>query len=125
MDRNDFAADTGRPAEEFETYLDERTSMALDAGADGLIVSGAEIGRLRKLYPNALLVSPGIRPSGSGTDDHKRSTTPAEAIELGSDRLVVGRPIRDADDRRAVASAILDEIEAAVAARPPDLNEPD
>ena len=51
---------------------------------------------------------PAIRPSGSATDEHKRSLTPAEAIQHGADYLVVGRPIRDAKNRREMAQRIVD-----------------
>lgn len=115
MDRADFTEQTGRDPSEFEAYLGERTSIAIGSGADGFIVSGQEIGVLRARYPDAILVSPGIRPSGASTDDHKRSCTPAEAIRLGADYIVVGRPIRDAPDRRAAAQRIIDEIASAAA----------
>src|SRR5690606_15019275 len=81
--------------------LPDQARFAADAGVDGFIVSGREIAVLRKAFPSALLVSPGIRPKGAALDDHQRSCTPREAIELGANRLVVGRPIRDASDRRA------------------------
>ena len=71
---------------------------------------------VREALPKAVIVSPGIRPGGHGTDDHKRSATPGKAIGMGSDWLVVGRPIRDADDPRAVAEGIVAEIEAAAEA---------
>ena len=110
LDRSDFTEQTGRDASEFEAYLEERTSIAMASGADGFIVSGQEISLLRQRYPLATLVSPGIRPSGTPTDDHKRSCTPAEAIALGADYIVVGRPIRNAPDRREAAERIIGEI---------------
>jgi orotidine-5'-phosphate decarboxylase len=60
-------------------------------------------------------VSPGIRPAGASTDDHKRHTTPAEAIRLGADYLVVGRPILKAPDPRGAAARVIDEIDGALA----------
>jgi orotidine-5'-phosphate decarboxylase len=110
LDRSDFAEMTGMDPSQFEAHMRERTGQAKAAGADGFIVSGNEIGLLRDRYPDALLVSPGIRPAGASTNDHKRSCTPAEAIRLGADYLVVGRPIRDATDRREAAKRIIDEI---------------
>jgi orotidine-5'-phosphate decarboxylase len=110
LDRSDFAWHYGRAESEFEAFLEERTGQALQDGVDGFIVSGDEIGLLRQRYPHALLVSPGIRPSWATADDHKRARTPAEAIRLGSDYLVIGRPVRGADDRRAAAQRVIDEI---------------
>jgi orotidine-5'-phosphate decarboxylase len=95
---------------DFETMLLDKAHFAKSAGVDGFIVSGQEIGLLRRTFPDVLLVSPGIRPSGARLDDHKRSCTPREAIELGANHLVVGRPIRDAADRRHAAQAVIDEI---------------
>lgn len=113
QDRSDFASLEGRGEADFERFLEERTRFAQQAGVDGFIVSGQEIGLLRSLYPSALLVSPGIRPAWAGKDDHKRSCTPAEAIRLGADYLVVGRPIRDAADPVDAARRIIDEISSA------------
>jgi orotidine-5'-phosphate decarboxylase len=110
LDRVDFAEIHNRRPEEFEAYLEQRTQSVKDAGADGFIVSGREIGLLRAKYPDATLVSPGIRPSGAPADDHKRTCTPAEAIRLGADYIVVGRPIRNSSDRKAAAQSIIDEI---------------
>ena len=110
LDTSDFTEQTGRPASEFEAYLEQRTSAAKGFGADGFIVSGQEIGFLRDRFPDATLVSPGIRESGASVDDHKRSCTPSQAIRLGADYIVVGRPIRDAKDRRGAAQRIIDEI---------------
>ena len=83
-------------------------------GCDGLIVSGDAIKACREKFPNADIVSPGIRPAWSGSDDHKRLTTPAEAIRMGSDYLVVGRPITKSDDPFAAAKAIIDEMDEAL-----------
>jgi orotidine-5'-phosphate decarboxylase len=111
--RADFAKQYGRPESDFEAFLVERSLAARSAGADGFIVSGPEIAVLRKAHPDVVLVSPGIRPSGSKTDDHQRSCTPSEAVRLGADHIVVGRPIRDAADRRKTVQGILDELAGA------------
>ncbi|HSC86953.1 MAG TPA: orotidine 5'-phosphate decarboxylase / HUMPS family protein, partial [Polyangiaceae bacterium] len=63
--------------------------------------------------PEMVLVTPGIRPSGAALGDQKRVGTPADAIRAGASLLVVGRPIRDAQEPAAVAAAIVREIEAA------------
>ena len=93
-----------------DDYIVERGRMMLDRGCDGLIVSGDAIGRCREAFPTATLVSPGIRPEGSRRDDHVRFTTPARAIQLGADYLVVGRPIIEADIPRDATERIINEI---------------
>jgi orotidine-5'-phosphate decarboxylase len=60
-----------------------------------------------------LLVTPGIRPAGAASGDQKRIMTPAAAIAAGSDYLVVGRPITEANEPKAAAEAIVKEIAAA------------
>ncbi|HET9715935.1 MAG TPA: orotidine-5'-phosphate decarboxylase [Pseudolabrys sp.] len=91
-----------------------RAAQARDTGVDGLVCSAEEAIPLRELVgPSMVLVTPGIRPSGSPTGDQKRITTPAQAIEAGADYLVVGRPIIDAADPKAAATAIIGEIERA------------
>ena len=95
-------------------YILERGEKLLKDGCDGLIVSGDAIKACRERFPNADIVSPGIRPAWAGSDDHKRLTTPAEAIRSGSDYLVVGRPITKSSDPFAAAKAIIDEMDEAL-----------
>jgi orotidine-5'-phosphate decarboxylase len=64
-----------------------------------------------------ILVTPGIRPKGSGAGDQKRVMTPAEAIVAGADHIVVGRPVTEARDPKATATAIIAEIEGALSER--------
>jgi len=94
-----------------DTYVKFRAKQALDAGCDGLIASGRSVEMLRKEYPKTTIVTPGIRPPGSSTDDHKRSLTPRQAIAAGSDYLVVGRPIRNTANPKNMAERIISEIE--------------
>jgi orotidine-5'-phosphate decarboxylase len=96
-----------------EAVIVKRAQAALDAGCDGIIASGDAIQVCRRAFPSTLIVSPGIRPAGASTDDHKRHTTPAEAIRLGADYLVIGRPILKAPDPRAAAQRIIEEIDRA------------
>ena len=103
----------GRPDLTAEEYIVERGGAMLVAGCDGLIVSGTAIGACRAAFGrDVTLVSPGIRPDWSGADDHRRLATPADAIRLGADYLVVGRPIRSATDPRRAAQRVIDEIDA-------------
>jgi orotidine-5'-phosphate decarboxylase len=102
---------------DFETRFLARARAALEAGCDGLIVSGPQIAAARARFPDAVLVSPGIRPPGASQHEHRRAARPADALRMGADYLVVGRPIRDAGDkasRRRVTEAILQEMSAAL-----------
>src|SRR5262249_47174861 len=100
MDAGDFSRAGGEGG--FDDFLLGRCRRMVAAGCEGAIVSGATIGTVRSAFPDLLIVSPGVRPRGAAADDHKRSATPGEAIAMGSDYLVVGRPItRAADPRRA------------------------
>jgi orotidine-5'-phosphate decarboxylase len=89
----------------------KRAVQARDIGMDGLVCSPEEVLHLRGIVgSNVALVTPGIRPVGSKADEQKRIATPSDAITAGADYLVVGRPIIAADDPRAAAQAIIDEI---------------
>ena len=97
-----------------EDYVLYKTKRAHEIGCHGVIASGREARAIRELTgPDFLIVTPGIRPSGEASDDHKRATTPTAAIEGGADYLVVGRPITLAKDPRGAANAILDEMQSA------------
>lgn len=93
-----------------------RGKKLLDDGCDGLIVSGTAIENCRKRFPDAVIVSPGIRPASASADDHKRCATPRDAIRRGADYLVVGRPILNVPggDRRGAAQKIIDEVDEAL-----------
>lgn len=85
--------------------------LALTAGLDGLVASAQEVEHLRHRFgPKPLLITPGIRPTGSAAGDQKRVATPTLAVRAGSNFLVVGRPILEAADPRSAALAILNEI---------------
>jgi orotidine-5'-phosphate decarboxylase len=85
--------------------------LAWTAGVRGFVCSPAEVRSLRiALGPDAVLVTPGVRPLGSAAGDQKRIATPAQAIADGADFIVVGRPIRDAPDPAAAAREIAAEV---------------
>jgi orotidine-5'-phosphate decarboxylase len=95
-----------------------RAKLAHEVGCDGVIASGEEPVAIRQRVGGGfLIVTPGIRPSGKGADDHARVTTPTQAIKAGADYLVVGRPIRDAADPQAAAEEIVVEMQTAFNAR--------
>jgi orotidine-5'-phosphate decarboxylase len=88
-----------------------RAQQAQAIGVHGLVCSPREAAELRALMGSGmLLVTPGIRPRGSGAADHKRVLGPADAIRAGADYLVIGRPILEASNPRAAAEAIISEM---------------
>jgi len=89
-------------------------ALAAEAGLHGVVTSPLEAETMKRRHGDEfLVVTPGIRPSGGGTNDQSRTATPANAVAAGSDYLVVGRPIIEADDPVAVAHRILAEIQTA------------
>ncbi len=93
-----------------------RAQLANDAGFDGVIASGQEASRVRAATgPEFLVVTPGIRLPGGTTDDQERVMTPDHAIFAGANHLVVGRPITQADDPKAVAGLFVHHIREALA----------
>ena len=119
IDSRDLRHSFSNPTLDIDDYAAAKAAAALDAGCDGLIASGTSIRRLRSAFPGRdfVVVAPGIRPEGEGTDDHKRSLTPTEAVRDGADYLVVGRPIRNASDPAASAARIADGIARGLALR--------
>src|SRR5213082_3112426 len=96
--------------------VEARAQQAQVLGVDGLVCSPEEAAALHKVVGHQMkLVTPGIRPAGSAAGDQKRIMTPARAISAGADYLVVGRPVMEAADPRAVAEAIQAEIVQALA----------
>ncbi len=82
--------------------------MAKRCGLDGVVCSVQEAKVIRKhLGKNFILVTPGIRPVESKADDQKRTATAEEAIKAGSDFLVIGRPILQADDPEAAVEGLI------------------
>lgn len=85
-------------------------AVAQAAGADGVVASAQEAPLIREVTrPEFLIVTPGIRPAGSQKNDQVRTVTPAQAAQLGSSAIVVGRPITQAADPVAAYQQINDE----------------
>ncbi len=96
----------------------ERARSAWDAGMRGIVASPVETRALRDaLGPDAIIVTPGVRPEWASSDDQKRVATPREAVAAGASHIVVGRPIRSADDPGKAAKMIVEEMEMAEAHR--------
>ena len=85
--------------------------LAQKAGLDGIVASPQEAGLIRDACgEDFLIITPGIRPAGSSLNDQSRISTPAAALKNGANYLVVGRPIRAAENPRNAALKILEEI---------------
>lgn len=86
-------------------------ALALANGCQGVVASAKEASELRSELGNEFaIVTPGVRPAGTGQGDQVRVVTPTEAIAAGATHIVVGRPITDAADPAAEARAILGQI---------------
>jgi orotidine-5'-phosphate decarboxylase len=95
----------------------KKAALAKTAGCAGVVCSGLEAAVIKDRFGKKFIaVTPGIRPQWSlgEQDDQQRVTTPATAIRNGSDYLVIGRPIRDADDPVGAAVKVAEEIEAVI-----------
>ncbi|MBA1250589.1 orotidine-5'-phosphate decarboxylase [Pseudomonas luteola] len=108
MEREDLAG-IGLDIDPKEQVL-RLAGLAERAGMDGLVCSAQEASSLKTAHPSLQLVTPGIRPAGSALDDQRRILTPREALEAGSDYLVIGRPISRASDPAAALTAILADL---------------
>jgi orotidine-5'-phosphate decarboxylase len=90
-------------------------ALAAEAGLHGVVTSPLEAETIKRRHgAEFLVVTPGIRPGGEPASDQARTSTPASAVRAGVDYLVIGRPILEAADRRAVLERITAEITSAV-----------
>ena len=109
MERQDLAA-VGLDVEPQQQVLN-LAQLTRQSGLDGVVCSAQEVSMLRAALGSSFaLVTPGIRPAGSAADDQRRIVTPADAVELGSSYLVIGRPITQAQDPVAKCQQIIAEI---------------
>ena len=109
MDENDLSAlgISQKPSELAQSLA----RLTHQAGLDGIVCSAQESALMRSQFDDDfILVTPGIRPAGSATDDQRRIMTPADAIQAGSSYLVIGRPITKSDNPAGVLSTINSEI---------------
>jgi orotidine-5'-phosphate decarboxylase len=97
-----------------EALVLSRAKRALQIGCDGVVSSGLEAAMLRaELDQRLLVITPGIRPVENRVDDdQKRVVSVEQAFENGADYIVVGRPIRDAVDRKAMAEKVQHQIQS-------------
>lgn len=108
MEREDLAG-IGLDIEPQEQVL-RLAALAQKAGMDGLVCSAMEAQALKAAHPSLQLVTPGIRPAGSAQDDQRRILTPRQALDAGSDYLVIGRPISQAADPAQALAAVVAEL---------------
>lgn len=86
-------------------------ACAQEAGLSGVVASPQEAAKLRELLgPDALIVTPGVRPVGAALGDQSRVATPKAAFDAGASHIVVGRPITQADDPAAAFDAIAADL---------------
>lgn len=92
-------------------------AVAKKCGVDGVVCSAHEAAQLRAdMGRDFVLVTPGIRPVGSDSGDQSRTAAPADALKAGSNYLVVGRAITEAEEPRHVVNAIYTDLQKAVRA---------
>lgn len=86
-------------------------ALAARSGSNGMVCSPYECASMRACFgEDGLIVVPGVRPKSACANDQKRVATPAFALSHGASKIVIGRPITQADDPRASFDAIVDEI---------------
>jgi orotidine-5'-phosphate decarboxylase len=104
---------TGISVEPKEQVL-RLAALAAAAGIGGIVCSPLEISAIRESFGNSRetlrIVTPGVRPTWADAGDQKRVMTPAEAVQAGSDWLVIGRPITAAENPRQAYSKIIAEL---------------
>ncbi len=94
------------------------SNLAKDSGLDGVVCSALEAEKLRvDIGSDFLLVTPGIRPAGADKGDQHRVMTPVDALNAGSDYLVIGRPVTQAGDPLEVMCDIADSIDTWLASQ--------
>ena len=103
-----LTSDAGAPAH----IVPQRVRTALDSGCGGLVLAAEDLQTAWELAPRLVRVVPGIRLAGAETNDQSRSATPAEAIRLGADLLVIGRTVTQAPSPEEAAQAIVDIVTA-------------
>ena len=98
---------------EMQSQVLKLAELTAECGLDGVVASPFEIEPIRTRIASKefVIVTPGIRPSSATQDDQKRVMTPGEAVSVGADHLVIGRPITAAADRARAVEDIISEME--------------
>ena len=96
-----------------ENQVTHLAQLAQNSGLSGVVASPQEILSVKSACgPEFLVVTPGVRPAWAAKNDQARVMTPGEAVRAGADYMVIGRAITAAEDRRAAAERIIEELEA-------------
>ncbi|MAK09240.1 MAG: orotidine-5'-phosphate decarboxylase [Rhodobacteraceae bacterium] len=92
-----------------EDYVENYSKIAKNSNLDGIICSPLEVHLVKKLHGDSLkLITPGIRLGKNSNDDQSRFLTPKEAFKMGSDFIVMGRPLINSKDPNKVIEKIID-----------------
>jgi orotidine-5'-phosphate decarboxylase len=111
IDEATFQDVLGAPGRSIEEQVLHLADLSRSAGLDGVVASPREIVMLRQaMGKDFVILTPGIRPSDSPSDDQKRFMTPGQAIAAGADYLVVGRPVTGAKNPAESARRIIEEM---------------
>jgi len=111
MSASDVEQIWGRPVHALRGEVDRLAALALECGLRGVVASPLEVEGLKRRHgAGFLVVTPGVRPAGSVTDDQSRTATAADAARAGADYLVVGRPVHAAADPAAALRALRSEL---------------
>ncbi len=104
LDQNDMGkiGYSGTPHDQVERLA----NLAAEAGLDGIVCSGNEVGAAHKVWKEGYFVVPGLRPANGKAGDQKRTVTPRAARDNGASVLVIGRPITAAENPNAAARSI-------------------
>jgi len=98
-----------------DDYVGKLAKLGRDSGLDGIIASATDIPKIKKeCGEDFIILCPAIRPTWSVVNDQIRVVPPSDAVKMGVDYLVVGRPITSAKDRVSAAKLVLDEINEAM-----------
>ncbi len=92
------------------TLVPQLAKLVAESGVQGLVCSPLEIAAVKRVAPSLVVVAPGVRGAGDDKGDQQRTLSAEDAIDAGADLVVVGRPIKNANDRKAAARRFVDEI---------------
>jgi orotidine-5'-phosphate decarboxylase len=111
LSQEEMNQEIGIPGSVDDTAL-RFAELVRKAGLDGVVASAMEVKKLKsKMGAGFLIVTPGIRPTWAEKGDQTRVVGPRQAFELGSDFIVIGRPITEAKDPQDAARRVFEEIE--------------